>query len=292
MKFKHSINDNKANCLISIRLDDECRNGHEDFAITADFWEVGKPRTDRYNTMGGCCHDEILKVCPEYKIFVDLHLRDFTGSPMYAVGNGMYHAFPGEYHAENASPESLAQYFNIPLTMAQALCTAEDKEHFSYLIEELNIPQLWQADAKKAIAQLESLTGEKFVSKATKSHFTPMTPEQRAEMAARIKDGYYHIFKIKQRQEEARNAAIQKAVAEVKKDLASQQDAATTAASVNIALLRRFIEKKGNWWYYHRDKSIKFNDRTYQVKFTDAEIEEATEIVKGIVPDIKVTVKK
>ena len=60
LKHKISITE-KANCVISIRLNDECKNGHEDFSITADFWKLERPKTDKNWIMGGCCHEEILK---------------------------------------------------------------------------------------------------------------------------------------------------------------------------------------------------------------------------------------
>jgi len=291
MKFTKNINTAKTNCEIEIRLDDECNNGHEDFAITGTFWTPGKPRTDRNMETAGCCHNEILKVCPEYATFVRLHLHDFNGAPMSPVSNGMYHAFPGTYHSEKAGPAELAKYFNITLDKAETLCTAADAEHFQYLIELLNIPQAWKAEADKAIIQLETLTGKKFTSKATRSHYTPMTDEQRTAIEQKIKAGYYTPEAIKARNNETRNAAIQKEVAEIEKDLAAELEKATTTAAVNIALTKRFVEKKSNWWYWHKDKSIKFNDG-YRVKFTDEEIKEAMAIVKTIVPDVKMTVKK
>lgn len=41
--------------------------------------------------MGGCCHDEIAKHCPELAKFIPLHCCNHYGAPMYPVENGMYH---------------------------------------------------------------------------------------------------------------------------------------------------------------------------------------------------------
>src|ERR1035437_2600790 len=74
---------------IEIRLDDECKNGHDDFAITASIWSKNNKYSEE--DMGGCCHAEILSVRPDLKIFVDLHLNSSKGVPMYAIENGFYH---------------------------------------------------------------------------------------------------------------------------------------------------------------------------------------------------------
>ena len=70
---------------IKIRLNDECKNGHQDFSITGTVWEKGKPRTDRYMLRGGAMGDQIAKEKPEYAIFNRLHLCDYKGIPMKMV---------------------------------------------------------------------------------------------------------------------------------------------------------------------------------------------------------------
>ena len=91
--IKHVINVNnkKHNYKIDIRLNDECRNGHEDFSLTATFWLPNNIRMDRNLIAGGCCHEEILKVRPDLKIFEQLHLCDFRGYKMAYVENAFYH---------------------------------------------------------------------------------------------------------------------------------------------------------------------------------------------------------
>lgn len=71
---------------VKIRLSDDCHNGHADFAITGDFYD--------YVNGGHCCgciHEIIEAICPELKPFINLHLCDAKGAPMYAQGNGFYH---------------------------------------------------------------------------------------------------------------------------------------------------------------------------------------------------------
>jgi len=86
--------------LINIELPSE---KHNYFAITADFYEPlsGKNTYDeseiyRNNktyimTAGGCMHENILSAKPELKPFIDLHLSDNLGRPMYYIENGYYH---------------------------------------------------------------------------------------------------------------------------------------------------------------------------------------------------------
>lgn len=74
---------------VNIRFDDNCHNGHNDFAITASGWyDHWKSRDIDF---GGCCHDTIEKMFPELAGLIKWHLVS-TESPMHYVANTVYHA--------------------------------------------------------------------------------------------------------------------------------------------------------------------------------------------------------
>lgn len=70
-----------------IRFDDECRNGHNSFSLTA---EVRVPGA-RDIEAGGCMHDEIAKVFPELAPLALWHLVS-TDGPLHYLANTIYHA--------------------------------------------------------------------------------------------------------------------------------------------------------------------------------------------------------
>lgn len=72
-----------------VRFDDECKNGHETFAITADIREEEGGYWREY--MGGCCHKEIAKRFPEFAPLIKWHLCS-TDGPMHYPANALYHA--------------------------------------------------------------------------------------------------------------------------------------------------------------------------------------------------------
>ena len=161
LKHKISITE-KANCVISIRLNDECNNGHEDFSITADFWKLERPKTDKNWIMGGCCHEEILKIRPDLKIFVDLHLNDFRGYPMYYIQNGFY-------HLKNMPKDKFMEYAKVDEAGYELLKKASDEDEYGYLlINKLENHKIWENLAKEGIHKLQELTGKVFESKGTR----------------------------------------------------------------------------------------------------------------------------
>lgn len=58
---------------VKILLADDCKNNICDWSITADIYEQRKNGRFVW-CAGGCCHEEILKRFPQFKMFVDLHL--------------------------------------------------------------------------------------------------------------------------------------------------------------------------------------------------------------------------
>ena len=75
---------------ITYKMNVRIKNGVCDWSITADIYE--KRRNGRFVwCVSSCCHEEILKRFPEFKTFIDLHLCNHYGQPMYPVENGLYH---------------------------------------------------------------------------------------------------------------------------------------------------------------------------------------------------------
>lgn len=79
--------ENGVTCQLAIktRYDDECGNGHNSFAITADLYENKK------EIAGGCLHDEIKKHAPELAHLIKWHLCSSDG-PIHYIANALYYA--------------------------------------------------------------------------------------------------------------------------------------------------------------------------------------------------------
>lgn len=113
---------------VKILLADDCKNNICDWSITADIYEQRKNGRFVW-CAGGCCHEEILKRFPQFKMFVDLHLSNHYGAPMYPVENGFY-------HITNSSKETAINYLRITETEYNLLYQAEDKQYFKLTDEE------------------------------------------------------------------------------------------------------------------------------------------------------------
>lgn len=87
--------------VAEVRYDDECGNGHNTFAITAEVYEPhaqrGEPTVTHTNgrkmwlNACGCCHEEVAKHFPQLAPLLKWHLVSSDG-PMHYVANTVYHA--------------------------------------------------------------------------------------------------------------------------------------------------------------------------------------------------------
>lgn len=76
------------NVRATVRYDDTCRNGHNSFAITGEYTDVGQPYWKRTS---GCIHEAISAAFPELAPFIKWHFCS-TDGPMHYIANTVYHA--------------------------------------------------------------------------------------------------------------------------------------------------------------------------------------------------------
>lgn len=264
---------------ISISLDDQCKNGHADFAITGDMREAGKPKTDRFNLGGGAIGDKIAKAFPELAIFNKLHLCDRKGAPMHAAANGLYHLRQGDM-----SKERFCEYYRVSPEQFDILNTADDQDHFKYLLYSAGVVEQWQKEADQATALLEEMTGCEFVDESTRYQLEPLTFEKRIEIEKGIQSGYYSPESRQQRAEAKKLAEIEDLRAGFEKDLKAATDKAKTEFDVKILVLESGLSPK-NFIFYNHTKTGTFNWLDYEKKVTQEDFNTFLDKVKDITPD-------
>lgn len=229
---------NNMNPSIVIKLADDHGNGHEDFTINC----TGK-RGYEYLEEG------------HYRLFQRLHLCDSNGIPIHVVANGFYHLKTAPMnHTE------YQRYYRITPAQYKALSVSVDELQFKHLLLSLGIIAQWKAEATKAIAKLEELTGLGFFSRATRSNFTEPTPEEAAEYARRIKTGYYTKKAIRMRQKATERARIKEAKAVILRDYKQAALKAKVDRTLRSLLLNRIGEDLYNKpLYYTHNNTLAFN---------------------------------
>lgn len=195
----------------TISLDDDCHNNMCDWSITADIrWKNKYGIYKEY--MGGCCHDEIARHCPELAKFIPLHGCNHYGAPLYPVENGIY-------HVKRSGMFVAMEYLRISEQECVELYKAsEDKMYFKYMLFNLGIVDRWKRESDELIAELEDLCGKKWVNpyKPEEERFTlTLTDEERLLIEERIKAGYYSAENIEKRREEAHKAKMMEKRAEI-----------------------------------------------------------------------------
>lgn len=244
---------------IYISLDDDCKNGHIDFSITGDIYKKDNPRIDKYFISGGCIHEEILKVKPELKIFVSLHLADAEGNPMYAVQNGFYHLQNGFNNIGIDSPEFLAKfcdYYRMNEQQFNVIKDSKNTTQYAINLVSCGVVANWKKEALEAISILEGMTGKKFVDNSQKSNFKMPTEDEINEDNKKKLSGYYSKKEEKKREKQRINDIILK----LKKDF----DKKIEAEKTEFLLKKQVIliageEAEKNCIFYTHTKTLTFN---------------------------------
>ena len=263
LKFTTSKIIGGKNIIVSIRLNDECRNGHQDFSITGDIYKANLAKIDRNHLMGGCIHDEILKAFPEFKIFIDLHLCDFEGVPMHAVANGFYHLSEGFNNIKPEDKNFPAKYcecYRISLDQFEALSQSKNKLQYALNLQNLGILAQWKEEAKKAIEILEGLTGNKFLNDSKKSQYHAPTEAEILEEEEKILIGYYTPEAEQERAEAKAKAIFSKLEEEATKKINNINEEVKIK---KLVFAIGGIKALENMIFYNHTKEISFNWKSY-----------------------------
>lgn len=288
MKTTINRTDKKGNQWeIKIRLDDEHKNGHQDFSITGTCWEKGKAKTGRNMNCSGACGDTIVELFPEYEIFNRLHLCDYRGIPVHCSANGFYHLRKGFNNKSTgeAFVDKYCKYYRITREQFFELNNAESETHFAILLERLGVFGQWENEANEAIKLLEKMTGEKFVNTSIRTNYYKPTDEQIAQEKARHENGYYSDIEKKKRADQKRAEKLAEMDASELKEIEKIQ--------LNYKVKRAMFdagEKAFNEYIFYSHKNeVCFNWQTYGgEKMSPEEIQQVRE--KVVLPD-GVTIK-
>lgn len=246
--------------VVKARLDDECKNWHYDFSITADVYSSTGKRE-----CGGCCHDEILEYFPDLKIVVDIHLSDINGVPMYAVENGMYHIKRDlQKWLDYLRLHSLNEEQKLYL---QAIAELDDKNMFFDCLKRYGALDLWKQEAIEAIQLLEMeevLKDARAVGRKLEYTSVSVPNIERIRKDVEIKKAM-EVKAIKDKE-------IANHKERVKKELRSH--------TIKMAMLD--ITTNDNRIYYNHNNTLKFDRMDYADKFPTDKIEEVKELSKKL----------
>lgn len=253
----------------TVSLGDDCHNNICEWSITADIrWKNEYGIYKEY--MCGCCHDEIIRHCPELAKFIPMHVCNHYGAPMYPVENGIY-------HTKNSDKSVVIEYLRISDKEYSKLSEAvDDKMYFKYLLFNLGIVDRWKRESDELIAELENLCGKKWVNpyKPEKERFTlTLTDEERSLIEERIEAGYYSTENIEKRREEAHKAKM----AEKRAKICEQYDKEIRKAEVGKKVMLCVLDyglNVDNVIYYNHNNTLRFNWVDYGEKITKEEFDD------------------
>lgn len=227
---------------VEIRLNDECKNWHSEFAIT---WEI---RSNRWIFEScWCIHEEIIEYFPHLKPIIDLHLSDCNGVPMYAIENWMYRMkqdlqkWLDYLRIKNIS--------DIQKETLKAISDLWDWDMFYTVINWLWLCKQRKEEADEAIKLVWLERTEEMKAREIKNKIVYVPEVDEIKRLVNVKK-QNEIEKIK-------NDEIKRYKEKISKEKRSHE--------IKIAMLE--ITLNDNWIYYNHTNNIKFNWKNYWDNF-------------------------
>jgi len=269
--YKDSVTIGKERTTVKIRLNDECKTGHQDFAIVCDIYEHGR------NVGGGAAHDHISKVFNgKYDDFIRLHLCDYAGIPTYAVENGFYHLKEG---GEPMSKDKFCAYYRVSSSNYDILIKSEHKLEFALLLESLGILKDWKNEADAAIKRLEGLTGLIFLNDSKKSQYNAPEIDLVRDFESKVAAGYYDDDKKKARSIQTKADNKAKKIADLKAYAARKIDKIKTELAIDLFIVKKLGVDFNNHIYYNHKNTLTFNWKDYDKNLTEKEFDKFCESI-------------
>lgn len=273
--YKCSKEVNDKIVYVTIKLNDERKNGHNDFSITGKVYQKGKPKTDKYMISCGCCHDEILEAFPEFKLFVNLHLCSSDGYPSFLGQNAAYWMSIGEDKKAMCDLRCDSDMYDqlYPYHINNLL--------FKKAIAGYGLLDIWSKQAKKAISYLERLTGNDFVE----NKHVPFFSEKEIELIESgmtcyknwkkkgielIESGSVTLDSILNKREMEKQDKRAKQIEKIEKKYSEQIAGAELEKKVRLLMLDF---NSDNWIWYSHSATLCFNWKSYERKVTKEEVE-------------------
>lgn len=134
------------------------QSNHTYFSVCGEVHQMtdGRPRL----LSGGQCTKEMREFFPEFHDFLNLHLSDLDGKPMYAMENGMYFLEHLHDTSNDYSILTIMKHFRISYQEAIELSIMKRDAQKERI--ESYYPR-WKQEMNNAIERLEQLCGRKLI---------------------------------------------------------------------------------------------------------------------------------
>ena len=289
---------------IKARLNDECKNGHEDFGLTYSLWEEKNGR--KYDIGGGCAAgstDQIVrKAIRKFGLepVERVHLSDMNGVPMYPTANAIY-------HAKNSGFEVFRDYLRLTDEEAKQAFYIDDEFGLYVWLLDNGIIDRWKNEANEAIKAIINGRDIEFESTATKKQGHWYFKHDVTEGAIRaqrdlIRDGYYTPERYGQhRENETLNACmqslnnsmgyLQRRIDEAEMDI-KFKCALRDIICEHVAEFKKPILLIDNSIFYQHRNEIAFNWRNFSDKVNDEDYELMKKYLEPFCKENNLTISK